>query len=232
MKKFFMAAVGMALMACTNTLNSNAEEITNTRPIGKYTGIDAGQGIQVNVVAGDGDSLTVTAPADIIDRIITEVKGDILIIHWDKKANIKSPRRIEVTVPMRAVNQIKASSGATVNTDTVRGNNLIFRSSSGAHINTMVEALTVSAKSSSGASLKIIGKTGNAEYDASSGAHISADKLQSADVYAEASSGASISVSTGSGLNAKASSGGHIKYSGSPTMVNISSSSGGSVTKL
>lgn len=218
-------------MACTYTINSNAENITSVRRVGVYTGIDAGQGIHVNVVSGCADSLTVTAPADIIDKIITEVKGDMLMIHWDKKANIKSPRRIEVTVPMCAVNQIKASSGATVNTDTIKGNELIFRSSSGAQINTMVEALSVNAKSSSGASLKIIGKTGNADYEASSGAHIAADKLQAADVNADASSGAGIRVDAGSAIKAKASSGGHIKYSGNPTMVNISSSSGGSISK-
>lgn len=231
MKKILIVAVGVTMMACTHSFDSNAEEVTTKRFAGQYTGIDAGQGIKVNVVADNTDSLIVTAPEDIIDKIITEVKGDMLMIHWDKKANIKSTRRVEVTVPMRNVNQIKASSGATVITDTIKGNNLIFRSSSGAQINTMVEALSVDAKSSSGASLRIIGKTGNAEYEASSGAHIAADSLLAADVVAEASSGSGIKLNAATGLKAKASSGGHIKYLGSPTMVNIASSSGGSISK-
>ncbi|MBR3567983.1 MAG: DUF2807 domain-containing protein [Salinivirgaceae bacterium] len=232
MRKLLFAMVGSALMACTNISSSNAENVTSVRHIDNYTGIDAGQGIKVNVVAGFSDSLTVSAPADIIDRIVTEVKNETLIIRWDKKANIKSPRRIEVTVPMCAVNQIKASSGATVITDTVKGNELKFSVSSGAQINTMVEAQSVTAESSSGASLKIIGKAESANYDVSSGASITADKLQAANVTAEASSGAGMTVNAGSQLEAKAHSGARIRYSGSPNMVNVESGSGGSISRL
>ena len=116
--------IGSALIACTNISGLNAEDVTSVRHIDKYTGIDAGQGIKVNVVAGFSDSVTVTAPDDIIDRIVTEVKNGTLIIRWDRKANIKSPRHIEVVVSACAVNQIKASSGATVITDTIKGNEL------------------------------------------------------------------------------------------------------------
>lgn len=232
MKKFLFAMIGTALIACTNISGLNAEDVTSVRHIDKYTSIDAGQGIKVNVVAGFSDSLTVTAPADIIDRIVTEVKNETLIIRWDRKTNIKSPRRIEVTVPMCAVNQIKASSGATVITDTIKGNNLKFNVSSGAQINTMVEAQSVTAESNSGANIKIIGTAGSANYDASSGASITADKLQVANVTAEASSGAGMTVNAGSQLEAKAHSGARIRYSGQPNMVNVESGSGGSISRL
>lgn len=232
MKKFFIAAVGITMLACTNNANSNAEEVTVMRHVIDYTKIEASQGIKVDVLAGNADSLSVTAPSDIIDKIITEVKDGTLMIHWDRKANIKTPHRIEVSVPMKAVNLIKASSGATVITDTVRGNELKFYSSSGSQINTMVEAQSVIAKTSSGASIKIVGQTKNAEYEASSGSHITANKLQAVDVNAEASSGAGIKVNTGSKLEAKAHSGAHIRYSGSPNMVYVESGSGGSISKL
>lgn len=52
MRKLLFAMVGSALMACTNISSSNAENVTSVRHIDNYTGIDAGQGIKVNVVAG------------------------------------------------------------------------------------------------------------------------------------------------------------------------------------
>ena len=82
------------------------------------------------------------------------------------------------------------------------------------------------------ASVMLAGKAQNVDFDASSGASISGDKLTAANGKAEASSGASVSVSANVNLEAEASSGGRVRYSGNPTMVNVSSSSGGSISRL
>ena len=96
----------------------------------------------------------------------------------------------------------------------------------------LAKANKVTAESSSGSSVMLAGKAQNVDFDASSGASISGDKLTAANGKAEASSGASVSVSANVNLEAEASSGGRVRYSGNPTMVNVSSSSGGSISRL
>ena len=155
-----------------------------------------------------------------------------MVIHWDKKRNIRMPQKVEVDVTAIGIVRVVASSGATVTTDTLTGDNLVFAASSGARINAMAKANKVTAESSSGSSVMLAGKAQNVDFDASSGASISGDKLTAANGKAEASSGASVSVSANVNLEAEASSGGRVRYSGNPTMVNVSSSSGGSISRL
>ncbi len=67
--------------------------------------------------------------------------------------------------------------------------------------------------------------------DASSGSHIHASDVKALKVKADVSSGASIHVNAEEELIAEASSGGSVKYTGSPTNVDVDKSSGGSVRK-
>jgi hypothetical protein len=67
--------------------------------------------------------------------------------------------------------------------------------------------------------------------EASSGSSIDADQLKAQRVKADVSSGATIKCNVEEELIAEASSGGSVKYSGSPKMVDVDKSSGGSVRK-
>ena len=165
----------------------------------------------MNVVHTGTEGAVVTAPADVIDDIITEVKNGTLVIHWNKKVNIKNPHRVDVDVTAIGVMRVKSSSGATVTTDTLRGENLIFTASSGAQINAMALAGRVTAESSSGSSVVLAGAARSVDFEVSSGARISGDKLKAADGNARVSSGGSITINAGSSLEAKASSGGSIR---------------------
>lgn len=232
MKKLLLLLLGVSMLSISYAIKRDSDCVTSVRQVSGFTGIDVGQGIKVNVVIGSTDSVVVTAPIDYIEEIKTEVKNGTLVIHWDKKRNIKSPRNVEVDVTAIGIVRIKASSGATVTTDTLTGDNLVFVASSGARINAMAKANKVTAESSSGSSVMIAGSAQNVDFDASSGASISGDRLTAANGKAEASSGASVTINANVNLEAQASSGGRVRYSGKPNMVNISTSSGGSISRL
>lgn len=232
MKKLLLLLLGVSMLSISYAIKRDSDCVTSVRQVSGFTGIDVGQGIKVNVVIGSTDSVVVTAPIDYIEEIKTEVKNGTLVILWDKKRNIKSPRNVEVDVTAIGIVRIKASSGATVTTDTLTGDNLVFAASSGARINAMAKANKVTAESSSGSSVMIAGSAQNVDFDASSGASISGDRLTAANGKAEASSGASVTINANVNLEAQASSGGRVRYSGKPNMVNISTSSGGSISRL
>ena len=232
MKKFLLLFLGVSVLSIGYAINRNSDYITSNRQVSGFSGIDAGQGLKVNVVHGDAESVVVKAPVDLIDNIVTEVKSGTLMIHWDKKSSIKAPRDIEVDVTAIEIARVKASSGATVVTDTIKGSTLVFAASSGAQINTMVAAGTVTVQSSSGSSVLIVGTAQLADFDVSSGARISGDKLTAAEGRANASSGGSASINVTTKFDAKASSGGSLRYCGTPSFTNVASSSGGSISRL
>ena len=228
MKKAFLIGLAATLMSC----NLLAGPETQNREVEKFSGIEAREGIKVNIVQGTAESVKVTANADYISELITEVKSGTLVIHWAKKVNFKS-RHATVDVVATDLNRIVASSGASVKTDTIKAEMLKLASSSGARLEVNgVSASRIDVNTSSGASVEVSGSAAHAGLDASSGARIKGAELTVADADASASSGASISVSVTDNLSADASSGGSIRYGGKPQFSNVTASSGGSISKL
>ncbi|MBO7143427.1 MAG: DUF2807 domain-containing protein [Salinivirgaceae bacterium] len=228
MKKTLLIGLAAMLMSC----NLLAESETQNREVAKFSGIDARNGIKVNVVQGTAESVKVTANADYINDLITEVESGTLVIRWDNKVKIKS-RNATVDVVATDLNRIVASSGAFVKTDTIKADMLKLASSSGARLEVGgVSASRIDVGTSSGASVEVSGKAEQADLDASSGARIKGSKLSVSEAKASASSGASISVNVSDNFSADASSGGSIRYGGKPQFSDVKASSGGSISKL
>ena len=93
--------------------------------------------------------------------------------------------------------------------------------SSGSSADIEVIAKTIDAEASSGASLKLEGSAKKAEYDASRGSTINAKMMICDYVNADVSTGATIKAHVNKKLNAEASSGGSIRYTGDAEDNNI-----------
>ncbi len=205
---------------------------TQNREVAKFTGIDAREGIKVNIVQGTAESVKVTAHPDYINDLLTEVEGGTLVIRWARKVNFKS-RNATVDVVATDLNRIVASSGASVKTDAIKADKMALASSSGAKLEiSSISASKIDLNSSSGASIVVEGTAQRADLDASSGARIKGPNLTVGEASASASSGASVSVNVVDNFSADASSGGSIRYGGKPQISDVRSSSGGSISKL
>lgn len=232
MKGFMTIVLGAMLTVSACAFGSRTDSITSDRNVSDFTGADVGNGIKTNVTIGDSCGATVTAPADVIDNIVTEVKNGTLFIYYKKKQDIKKLDRIEVNVTAVSINRIKTSSGARVTTDSINADVLTLAASSGSQLEVTAHANSVVAKASSGSVIEIAGNSQKSDFDASSGARIKAEKLLADNGTARASSGAGVTINTSTRLDAEASSGGRIRYTGTPSNTMVSASSGGSVSRL
>jgi len=220
--------------AQTKTENDNAskEKTSQVRQVTGYSRIDVSEGIKVNLTLGGKEFVEVFADEDLIDEVITEVHGTTLSIHMSHNVHNMRNRNVEVNVTAKKVEGIDASSGSSViSQGLIESDNLELSVSSGAHLKVAFKAQTASCDASSGANAELKGAVKNFSADASSGAGIDADDLKTSTVKADVSSGAHIGIDVSDELNAEASSGGSIRYSGAPKMVDIEKSSGGSVKK-
>lgn len=219
----------LAITACA--FGSRADLSTSERQVSEFTGLDVGNGILTNVVFGDSCAATVTAPDDVIENIVTEVKNGTLFIYWKHKVDIKWLDRVEVNVTAVSINRINASSGARVISDTVNADILTLAASSGAQIDAMAKAGSVVGRASSGSVIRIVGDAQKSDFSASSGSQIKADKLLAGNASAKATSGAGITLNVSEKLDAEANSGGRVRYSGSPANTFVTANSGGSVSR-
>ena len=201
-----------------------------------------------NARLGGGDWMVVEADENLHENIITEVIDGTLKI-WTKKSIWRATSK-KVHLKVTNLEELTASSGSSIiSKNTIKAEDFEVNSNSGANLNMKLEtnrvvsnassgsklgleilATHVESSSSSGSSINIIGETTAHKASASSGSSLNAFGLKAKNVNAEVSSGASVRVHVTESFNARASSGGRIRYQGNPTQVSKDTSSGGGVT--
>lgn len=213
-------------------ITTNAQE-KQVRKVSDFSGISVSEGIKVKLSMSDHEKVEVIAPAKYINKVMTEVKNNELNIYLKGINNNVKNKKIEVLVNAKKINSIDVGSGASVKTTNSieNTNELDIDASSGASVLVHCNVQKTDVDASSGATITIDGQTQSLDAEASSGAIIKASELKSASVDADVSSGANIKIHVTKKLEAEASSGGTIKYSGTPEFVDIEKSSGGSVRK-
>lgn len=212
----------------TKRVYGNGHVVKETRDVAHFDGIKASAGINVYLFQGDENKVVVEADENLQKCIITEVNGSVLKCYID--CSIQKSSKLNVYVNFKNLNIIKASSGSDVYGETVIDtDNIDINVSSGADVKIEVKANSVNCSVSSGADAIIKGKADYFEGDASSGADIKASDLVVKTCKASASSAGDIRITVTDKIEAHASSGGDVTYSGNPEIEHINESSGGDV---
>lgn len=208
--------------------NGNVQK--QDREIGSFSAIAVSSGLDVYIVQGDKESLRVEADENLMEYIITEVKGDKLICKVD--GSIRRSSRLAVYITLVDVNEIHVSSGADLETQSLLHlEKCDISVSSGADAKIEIIAGELSCSVSSGADAVLKGKADFFSGSASSGSDLRAKELIARKCRAKASSGGDVSVYASESIEANASSGGDVSYYGNPEKVNASDSSGGDVNR-
>lgn len=199
------------------------------RPVaGEFSSIQVSNGIDVEVTQNDSKSIEVKADDNIIDLITTDIIDGTLKIALEKSVKNTKFKTVYVSLPI--IESLRTSSGASIKSKNILVVSLLeTKASSGSEVKLSVEAENLTCDSNSGSEIKINGKALQFNATASSGSDITADQLLTNDVIAKSSSGSSIKVHPILSLEAKASSGGDIKYYNTPKKMSKVNSSGGSI---
>jgi hypothetical protein len=230
----FLFALVLGTTSCVNAQFSgekgNGNVVKQDREIGHFTAISAGTGLDVFVVQGDKEAITVEADENLHDNIITEVRGGRLVVKIEDR--IRRAKAMSVYITLVNVSEIKISSGCDFQTQsTIKAKELDIEVSSGANANLDIHADKLSCSVSSGADADLWGTANYFYAKASSGSNLDAHKLTTKICKAKASSGAGVKVNATEEINASASSGGRVNYYGNPTKVDVNTSSGGDVNR-
>lgn len=204
-----------------------------TRTVSEFHGISVSSGIDLYLTQKNVEEVIVEADSDELDKIITKVEGGILKIYIKEKSwfNLnwnKVPRKVHVS--FKTLDKLDASAGSDVVSQSVLNlEKLDLDASSGSDIKLELNASEISAESSSGSDITLKGKANFMQANSSSGSDIDAAEFQTKKCVASVSSGADIRVNVTEQLDANASSGGDISYTGNPEKKDINESSGGDV---
>lgn len=231
---FLITFISLSSFAQDNTINdANA---TKRSLSSSFTAISVSSGINLYLNQGSEESLAVSASEEkYLDRLITEVVNGTLKIYYDNKGTNWKPgnRKLKAYVSFKMLQRLNVSSGSDAHVDgNINAEDFDLDVSSGAGFKGAITAKNLSVDVSSGASINISGKSDKLKVDVSSGADFKGYDLVTDYCDASASSGAGVHVTINKELNAKASSGGDIKYKGTALIRDIKTSSGGSVKRV
>ncbi len=212
-------------------IDGNGDVTTQKRDVnGNFTKIEADRGLNVEVQQSNSFSVEVEADENLQEHITTTVENGTLVITSDEDIDECESKTIRVKMP--TITSLETSSGASITgQNTLLGNNLNVKTSSGSEIDVEVEIDAVDCESTSGSSITIKGKALTLTTSSSSGSEIEARDLMVNDVTSESTSGSSTEVHPIEILKAKASSGGAIDYNHTPKTITKEESSGGSISK-
>jgi len=201
-----------------------------TRNLSSFNEISVGEAIRVNLIRGNREQAEVIANGIELSDVITDVSGNRLRIRLE--GNNYRNIDVEINLTYRELEEIGISSAARVNADeAISANSLAIDVSSAGGGNLRLDAGNVEIDISSAGRLELNGKVDRIEIEVSSAGDLDAYELTCNEAEINVSSGGSAKVNVKSQIDAKASSGGTIRYKGEPQKVFVNSNSGGSIRK-
>ncbi len=201
-----------------------------TRRLNSFNQISVGEAIQVNLIKGSQEQAEVIANGINLDEVLTDVSGDRLRISLE--GNNHRNIDVEINLTYRELEEIRISSAARVIAEeAITASSLEIDVSSAGGGNLELDAGNVEIDISSAGRLELSGNVDRIKIEVSSAGDIDAYELTCDEAEINVSSGGSAKVNVSSTIDAKASSGGNIRYKGNPQKVFVNSNSGGSIRK-
>ena len=204
---------------------------------GSFTAIKVSNGIDLYLSQGNDESVAVSASEPkYLERLKTVIENGTLKIYYEKNDfnwTNTGKRKLKAYVSFKTLEKLNASSGADVHvTGAIKADKLEMDFSSGANFKGEIETGALEVEQSSGAEITATGKAAKLIVSANSGASFKGFDFASEYCDAKATSGADVKINVSKEINAKANSGGGIKYKGDGGIKDLSVSSGGSVKRV
>ncbi len=211
-------------------------QATETRQLDNFHGVSASASVDVELYKGNTNSAEVIVKNVGLDKIKTEIKKGILEVGFKGKNNwnwgVKKRSMKVIVTYTDELDYLGASSSADVIChDEIRSDRLKVKASSSGDIYLTVDVNTLEASASSSGDIEIGGSAHKANLSASSSGDVLGFDLTANEVKAKASSSGDVEITVIDKLHARASSAGDVTYKGNPSNKDVSSSSGGDVTR-
>lgn len=214
------------LASCSVDLNSRspasnyldrAEASDNTikeiRKISSFEGIDVSSAINVTVSDGNYDGeISVEAPDNILDRIVTEVEKGILVIKIKGTVNLKNAT-IKVNFPHKKLRSFNLSGATNVTViPTQKVEKLAVDLSGASNLKLDVVSNSISVDNSGASSMKITGNVQDLNISVSGASSFIGKELKAANVTVDCSGASSTTVWAVNSLTADSSGASSVRY--------------------
>jgi len=243
MKSLTKILLAAALLAGTGytyakpiTLKAKAYFDTQDRHLSGFNGVSVEGSFDVYITQGSTESVTVDAPADVIDHVVTEVRDGSLIIKdkhkngWGNNWN-GNHKKVVVHVTVRDINAVGISgSGNVYFKDGLRAEKLNVDVSGSGDVAGNIEVKTLECSVSGSGNIKISGHAKDSNVSVSGSGDYEAKGLPTVNTTVEVSGSGNASINASSSITAAVSGSGDVSYTGGAQHVTKSKSGSGDIS--
>ncbi|MEI9911682.1 MAG: head GIN domain-containing protein [Bacteroidota bacterium] len=222
---------GLLYLLAQKTISDlNAEKET----IGSFHGINVATGIKLIITEGSTEEVAVSASKPgIPEKIVTEVVNGTLKIYYDKKLGAinkkDESKNLKAYVSYKTLSQLDVTTGAEVEINGIlTSSSLDLTANTGGLVKGEINVTTFKVSQNTG-SRSPCRQAESLDVEGDTGSKFLGEDLKTTNCSANVSTGARIFIRLDKELNAKASTGGDIKYKGGGGIRDIKTSTGGSV---
>ena len=214
-------------------VRGNGNVINSSRTVPAYDKIGVSGSFDVKLISGKEGELTIKAEENLIDYLITEVKEGHLKIKWKKGINIKTSKKILITIPFETIEEVALSgSGDIFSDDLIEANNFKLALSGAGDINLKLKVNTLKSAISGSGDINLSGSSTDFECKISGSGDIKAYELVSATADIHIAGSAGVEVDVTELLKVRVSGSGNVKYKSNPKKQDVKISGSGSVRSL
>ena len=214
-------------------IKGNGEVTTITRNVGDYDQVNVGGFFDVELVYGDEGTITIEGESNLLDYLVTEVKGSALKIKVEKGKNLKPNRNktIRVTVPFRDLDEVTlAGSGDVIAKDMIKADSFKTAVAGSGDLIVAVDANSVDGSVAGSGDLTLEGNAQDVDFRVAGSGDIHAGKLSAKNGEASVAGSGDIKLNCSDYLKARVSGSGDIEYLGNPEREDNKVSGSGSIS--
>lgn len=211
-------------------VKGNGNIVTVNRTTSDYDEIAVGGSFDVILVEGKEGKITIEGEENIIPYVETDVKGNTLKIKYQQNTNIRTTKRLTITVTYNDIEKISlGGSGNIMNEGIIKSKDLDISLGGSGNITLNVKTDELESKIGGSGNIKLTGTTNEMDCSIAGSGSIKAYDLSTDTLEATIAGSGSMKITVKNKIKAKVVGSGSIYYKGNPKYVDVKSVGSGSV---
>jgi hypothetical protein len=214
-------------------VKGNGNMTTETRSTGDYDGIKCAGSMDYILVAGTEGKIKLEGESNLLEHIITEIKGGDLIVKVEKGVNLSPSwnKTIKITIPFKDISSVSlAGSGDLWNEDKITATDFDVSLAGSGDVILNVDASSIKGSLAGSGDITLKGNTNYLSVKLAGSGDIHAFGLQANHAEASVAGSGDIEIVSNKSLKARVSGSGDIVYKGKPEKEDTKVSGSGSIS--
>jgi len=229
---FLLISTTLQAQFFNKKIKGNGDIVTKNRSVSNYDKIGVAGAFDVKLIKGTEGEITVKTDENLQDYIITEVENGSLSIKTKKGYQIKSNRKIEITVTFEAIEAVSlAGSGDVYSSDEINNSKLNLALSGSGNMDLNVATKSLNSSIAGSGNIKLNGTTNELLSSISGSGNLNGYNLKAVIANAKIAGSGNVKVNAVNEIHAKIAGSGNVYYTGNPKIVKSNSAGSGSLKK-